>query len=382
MKNIYRIVMFIAVIFAAQPVLAQNIGNLDGISYQAVAIDDQGKEIVGVDIEGNPVNEKSIDVRFTIQKGESGSVEYEEEHTTNTDENGLFSLTIGHGEVTGGEYTHLMDIPWIDADQWLKVEISIEGRGYRMVSLQKFMTVPYSFYTDDIADNAITSAKVLDSAIINQDVATSAVDSRTILDSTILNQDVATSAVDSRTIMDETIVNEDIADSTIDLTSKVTEILPVPNGGTGTDSLTANSLILGNGTDSLTSLGQATDGQIPIGSTGGAPVLGNISAGTGIIVNNTAGGIEISSGVQGVNTQETGSVNVGNLQGGDVYIEQVTLQGVAPGDFVVASYSNPLQGCLLSAYVRNNNQIEVVIFNPQNNQKNLGTGTFSVLVIK
>lgn len=362
MRNLYIIVILVAALMAVKPTMAQNIGNLDGISYQAVAIDDQGKEIVGVDIEGNPVNEKSIDVRFTIQKGESGTVEYEEEHTTNTDENGLFSLTIGHGEVTGGEYTHLMDIPWIDADQWLKVEISIEGRGYRVVSLQKFMTVPYSFYTDDIADDAITTHK--------------------ILDSTIINQDVATSAVDSRTISDETILNEDIADNTINLTSKVTDILPVPNGGTGTDSLTANSLILGNGSDSLVSLGQATDGQIPIGSTGGAPVLANISAGTGIIVNNTAGGIEISSGVQGVNTQETDPVTVGNMQPDEVYIVQVTLNGVEPGDFVVASYSNPLQGCLLSGYVRNNNQIEVVIFNPQATQKNLGSGIFNVLVIK
>uniref|UniRef100_UPI0025E3B3C5 hypothetical protein n=1 Tax=Marivirga sp. TaxID=2018662 RepID=UPI0025E3B3C5 len=282
MKNIYKIIMLVAVVLAAQPVLAQNIGNLDGISYQAVAIDDQGKEIVGVDIEGNPVNEKSIDVRFTIQKGESGPIEYQEEHTTNTDESGLFSLTIGKGELTGqGEYSHLMDIPWIDADQWLQVEIAIEGREYRMVSLQKFMSVPYSFYTDDIADNAITTDK--------------------ILNETIINEDVAEGAIDSRTILNETVVNEDIANSTIDLTTKVTGVLPVPNGGTGTDSLTANSLILGNGTDSLVSLGQATDGQIPIGATGGTPVLANISAGTGIIVNNTAGGIEISSGVQGVN---------------------------------------------------------------------------------
>ncbi len=70
------------------------------------------------------------------------------------------------------------------------------------------------------------------------------------------------------------------------------------------------------------------------------------------------------------------------MQPDEVYIVQVTLNGVEPGDFVVASYSNPLQGCLLSGYVRNNNQIEVVIFNPQGTQKNLGSGIFNVLVIK
>lgn len=364
MNNFYKIYLILILILGSNALFAQQIGILEGINYQAVAIDEDGKEIVGKDISGKPLFNKSIDVRFSILSGSDGPVYYQEVHNNViTNQNGLFSLVIGKGEVTGDtQYSTMMEIPWIEADQFLKVEIAIEGGSYRMVSLQKLMAVPYSFYTDDIADDAITTAKILNEQI--------------------LAEDINTGAVTSDEILDGTVVNQDIANSTIDLTTKVTGILPVENGGTGTDSLVQSSLLIGSGKDSLRSLGQASDGQIPIGVTGGDPVLANITAGTGIIVTNTPGGIQITSGVQGVNTQETDPVTVGAIPAGTNFVVQVTLEGVAPGDFVVASYSNPLQGCLMSGYVRNNNQIEVAIFNGNTTQKNLGTGTFKVLVIK
>jgi hypothetical protein len=196
----------------------QKIGNLNGIYYQAVAVDDVGKEIVGTDIVGKPVYNKAIGVRFTINKGLNGAIEWEETHTTNTDKFGLFTLIIGQGKPTGNaKYTKMLDIPWIDADQFLKVEISIKNDGnYKVVSNQQFMTVPYSFYTDDIADDAITTSKILDSAILNQDIHTGAVDSRTVLDSTLINQDIRTGAVDSRTILDSTIINQDLRTGAVD----------------------------------------------------------------------------------------------------------------------------------------------------------------------
>ena len=447
MKTFIKIstVLLLSLIINTQ-ISAQRIGDLNGINYQAVAIDEDGKEIVGMDIKGKPLFEKEIGVKFSILKGNDGAIQYQETHTTLTDQYGLFSLIIGHGTQTGsGAYSDLLSMPWIDADQWLKVEISIRNDGnFKVVSLQQFMSVPYSFYTDDIADDAITTEKILNETILAEDIATGAVDTRTILDETIINEDIATGAIDSRTILNETILtedvstgaidtrtilnetilaediatgavttseilnetilaediatgavttneilngtilNEDIADGTIDLTGKVTGILPVPNGGTGVNSLTANSLILGSGTNSLASLGQAADGQIPIGATGGAPVLGNITAGTGILVNNTAGGIEISSTIQagGVNTQETGIENIGDIDATKSFVTQIALPGVEPGDFVVASYSRPLDGCLISGYVKGINEIEVVIYNANDTTVNLGEGTFKVLVIK
>ncbi|MCK5539198.1 MAG: hypothetical protein KAI79_20415, partial [Bacteroidales bacterium] len=168
---IYLSLLFVLI---SQVMLAQQIGNLEGINYQAVAIDENGKEIVGMDITGKPLYEKTIGVRFTILKGSDGPILYQETHTALTDQYGLFSLVIGHGVLTGeGMYDILMDIPWIDADQFLKVELAIFNDGnFQLVSLQKFMTVPYSFYTDDIADNAITTAKILNETILAEDIGT------------------------------------------------------------------------------------------------------------------------------------------------------------------------------------------------------------------
>ncbi len=71
--------------------------------------------------------------------------------------------------------------------------------------------------------------------------------------------------------------------------------LAVARGGTGLATLTAHSLYVGNGTSAPTALGVATNGQIPIGSTGADPVLATITAGSGITVTNAAGSITIAS---------------------------------------------------------------------------------------
>jgi hypothetical protein len=216
MKKLFYILLLIFISIPA--LVAQKIGNLNGIYYQAVAIDDVGKEIVGTDITGKPLNQKAIGVRFTITKGLNGAVQWEETHTTNTDKYGLFNLIIGKGTTTANKpYARLLDIPWIDADHFLKVEISTKNDGnFKLVSNQQFMTVPYSFYTDDIADDAITTFKILDSAILNRDINTGAVDSRTILNETILAEDIDTSAVTTSEILDSTIINRDLQTGSVD----------------------------------------------------------------------------------------------------------------------------------------------------------------------
>lgn len=69
----------------------------------------------------------------------------------------------------------------------------------------------------------------------------------------------------------------------------------VPQGGTGAITFTDHSLILGHGAAPMTALGAATNGQIPIGSTGANPVLATITAGGGIGIANGAGTITIST---------------------------------------------------------------------------------------
>jgi hypothetical protein len=81
---------------------------------------------------------------------------------------------------------------------------------------------------------------------------------------------------------------------------------------------TNHSLLIGNASGTISSLGVATNGQIPIGSTGVDPVLNTITAGTGITVTNGAGTITIAStgagltfdGNTGSATESGGIINI------------------------------------------------------------------------
>lgn len=83
----------------------------------------------------------------------------------------------------------------------------------------------------------------------------------------------------------------------------------VAGGGTGDTSFTAHSLLLGQGTSPITALGAATDGQLPIGSTGVDPVLTTLTQGSGISITNGAGSITIAAngGVATTYTEDTGT---------------------------------------------------------------------------
>lgn len=121
----------------------------DGISYQAVALDEKGKEIAGHDINGLIIHSKEIAVRFSILNNtEDGTVLYSEVHKTYTDQYGQFSLVIGHGEVSSeGTYQSLLDINWGAEKLFLKVEIDIRSRGeFKLMSIQQMMAVPFAFH--------------------------------------------------------------------------------------------------------------------------------------------------------------------------------------------------------------------------------------------
>ena len=90
--------------------------------------------------------------------------------------------------------------------------------------------------------------------------------------------------------------------------------LTVANGGTGVTSLTDGGILLGSGNLPITSLGQATNGQLVIGSTGGDPVLATLTQGSNISITNTAGGIQI--GTTGLGSGTVQSVSASGLENG------------------------------------------------------------------
>ena len=72
--------------------------------------------------------------------------------------------------------------------------------------------------------------------------------------------------------------------------------LPASQGGTGLISPAANSLLITNGASPFTILGTASNGQLPIGSIGSAPVLANITSSDGsVTITNGPGTIDLST---------------------------------------------------------------------------------------
>jgi hypothetical protein len=147
----------------------------DGISYQAIALDENGREIAGHDINGNIINSKRIDVRFSIVGGtQNGEILYKEVHSTNTDQFGLFSLVIGHGVVSlEGKYQKLTDIDWGADDLFLKVEIDIKRSGnFKVMGIQQMMSVPFAFYAMTTTKTTVDFADILNKPMFSN-VATS-----------------------------------------------------------------------------------------------------------------------------------------------------------------------------------------------------------------
>ena len=76
--------------------------------------------------------------------------------------------------------------------------------------------------------------------------------------------------------------------------------LIVGKGGTGVATLTDHSILLGSGTDPVTALGAATNGQIPVGSTGADPVLATLTG--------TADAISVTNGAGSITLDLDGSI--------------------------------------------------------------------------
>ena len=128
-----------------------------------------------------------------------------------------------------------------------------------------------------------------------------------------------------------------VSGSVADLASlSLDTALPVASGGTGASTFTDGGVLLGSGAGAVTALGQATNGQLVIGSTGADPALGTLTGGANITVTNTAGGISIAASGLGSGTVQTvsaaGSQNGLTLTSdGDTVNPTITLGGALSG---------------------------------------------------
>ena len=125
-KLLYLITLLTSVSFAQE-----------GISYQAIAYDNNGFEM----------SSQEIQLQLSIL-GDSinGSAEYVESHTVTTDDFGLFSIVIGSGDTEA----NLSSVNW-KSPKFLKVEMQ-NGEEMTTLGVSQFLSVPYSYYSQKSAD--------------------------------------------------------------------------------------------------------------------------------------------------------------------------------------------------------------------------------------
>ena len=125
-KLLYLITLVTSVSFAQE-----------GISYQAIAYDNNGFEM----------SSQEIQLQLSIL-GDSinGSAEYVESHTVTTDDYGLFSIVIGSGDTEA----NLSSVNW-KSPKFLKVEMQ-NGEEMTTLGVSQFLSVPYSYYSQKSAD--------------------------------------------------------------------------------------------------------------------------------------------------------------------------------------------------------------------------------------
>lgn len=127
-----------------------------GINYQGVARDNEGK----------PIATQTISVRINILKNSAiGEVEYSEIHKLQTNQFGLFTLVIGQGTTTSGDFAF---VSWAIGTKWLQIEIDPDGgSSFQLAGSQQLMSVPYAFYSE-YSGNGLTAGTGID--IINNQI--------------------------------------------------------------------------------------------------------------------------------------------------------------------------------------------------------------------
>ena len=128
----YRLLSFLGLGLLTTTVSAQA---PQGFSYQAVARDAFGTAVSG----------QIIGVQFVLHQGNAlGAVIYAETHSTSTNTNGLFALTVGAGSSSVGSFN---GIDWSTGPYFLEVAMDVSSSGsYTPIGTQQLMSVPYALY--------------------------------------------------------------------------------------------------------------------------------------------------------------------------------------------------------------------------------------------
>jgi hypothetical protein len=144
------------------------------------------------------------------------------------------------------------------------------------------------------------------------------------------------------------VIGVTIGSTTINLGATATTLaglVAVTSAALTVSGLTANSFLYSGTSSAISSTTAPTNGQLLIGSSGGAPVLGNITSGTGIGVTNGAGSITVSNtGVlsitAGTNISVSGSTGAVTINVTGTVAEASNIAGGSGGSVPYQSAAN------------------------------------------
>ena len=142
--------LFILSTIVSNKIFAQTTAN--GIFFQAIARDNFS----------NPAKDRKIYIESSIiQYTASGTKVLIEQHEANTDETGVFNISLGNGKRTGGSATNLTNIDWAMGPYYLSLKIAITPRApipnwdytkeWIDLGTTPFGTVPYALYAGSAA---------------------------------------------------------------------------------------------------------------------------------------------------------------------------------------------------------------------------------------
>jgi hypothetical protein len=115
------------------------------LNYQATAYDSNGSLIIA----------QTIIVRVSITSDLSaGSTHWIESHVVKTSVEGAFQIGVGKGSRLGGDKEAFIEIDWLSASYFLKIELDTDNNGvYRDFGTQKLLTLPYALYVEEVSKN-------------------------------------------------------------------------------------------------------------------------------------------------------------------------------------------------------------------------------------
>ena len=112
------------------------------INYQGVARD----------ASGNPIANQLLGLRISIRNTTpSGTIDYQESFTPNTNSFGLYTIQIGKGTVISGQFNA---IQWGGIVHYLQVEMDITGgTNYVNAGTTELISVPYALYAENAGNS-------------------------------------------------------------------------------------------------------------------------------------------------------------------------------------------------------------------------------------